>query len=215
MTKKADDQKAARNSIQVALRDAAEQPDDAVARTLTRPEIQAAAVIQELHRDNHEVNAVAREITAQVAAVHAGDMRRVEAMLVAQAHTLDQIFGTLLRRGVKYVDANYPQAAERYLRLAFKAQAQCRVTLDSLAEIKNPRPVAFVRQANIAHGLQQVNNGNVPAAGPRAHAEKSANPSNELLECNDGERVDSRATGAASGANQELATVGALDGSKD
>jgi hypothetical protein len=45
-----------------------------------------------------------------------------------------------------------------HLSLKLKAQAQCRAPLEALAEIKNPRPVAFVKQANIAHGPQQVNN---------------------------------------------------------
>ena len=31
--------------------------------------------------------------------------------------------------------------------------------MEALAEMKNPHPVAFVKQANIAHGPQQVNNG--------------------------------------------------------
>jgi hypothetical protein len=35
-----------------------------------------------------------------------------------------------------------------YLRLGLKAQSQCRATLETLAAIKNPRPVAFVQQAN-------------------------------------------------------------------
>jgi len=30
------------------------------------------------------------------------------------------------------------------------AQSQCRTTLEALAEIKNPRAVAFLKQANIA-----------------------------------------------------------------
>ena len=32
-----------------------------------------------------------------------------------------------------------------YLSLALKAQAQCRATPEALAEIKNPRPIAFVK----------------------------------------------------------------------
>lgn len=47
--------------------------------------------------------------------------------------------------------------------MALKAQAQCRATLEALAEIKNPRPVAFVKQANISGEHQQVNNGVQPA----------------------------------------------------
>jgi len=39
-----------------------------------------------------------------------------------------------------------------------KAQSQCRATLEALAAIKNP-PIVYARQANIAAGPQQVNNG--------------------------------------------------------
>jgi hypothetical protein len=44
------------------------------------------------------------------------------------------------------------------MRLALKAQSQCRATLETAAAMKNSQPVAFVRQANVAHGPQQVNN---------------------------------------------------------
>ena len=50
------------------------------------------------------------------------------------------------------------------MRMAMKAQNQCRMTLETLATIKNP-PVVFARQANINNGgQQQVNNGVKPAA---------------------------------------------------
>ena len=45
----------------------------------------------------------------------------------------------------------------RYLRLALKAQAQCRATLETVAAIQQPRRLV-AQQANIAHGPQQVNN---------------------------------------------------------
>jgi hypothetical protein len=32
-----------------------------------------------------------------------------------------------------------------FLRLALKAQSQCRATWEAIAEVKNPRAVAFVR----------------------------------------------------------------------
>jgi hypothetical protein len=79
-------------------------------------------------------------------------------MLTAQAHTLDAIFGNCARRAAANM-GEYMHAAELYLRLALKAQSQCRATLETLAAIKNPAPVAFVRQANISAGPQQVNNG--------------------------------------------------------
>jgi len=51
--------------------------------------------------------------------------------------------------------------------MALKAQNQCRMTLKTLATIKNPH-VEFARQANINNaGQQQVNNG---AAADPAYA---------------------------------------------
>ena len=88
-------------------------------------------------------------------------------------------------------------AGETYLRLALKAQAQCRTTWESLAEIKNPRAVAFVRQANIAHGPQQVNNGTVASQDAPTRAEKSENQSIELLGASDGKRLDTEAPAMA------------------
>jgi hypothetical protein len=144
-----------------------------------------------------------------------GDMRAPEAMLYGQAVALQTIFTALSRRAALNV-GEYMNAAERYLRLALKAQAQCRATLETLHEMKNPRPVAFVRQANIAHGPQQVNNGpssqDVPdSAGARAG--KSASEPNELIE--DGTHgiteVDARAAAATGRTDQGLVPVGALD----
>lgn len=105
-------------------------------------------------------------------------------------------------------------AIEIYLRLGLKAQAQCRATIQTLSEMKNPRPVAFVKQANIANGPQQVNNG-VPAPGPPSRAEIPANPSNEVLGLNHEQRLDTGTAGAAGGAHSRLETVGAVERSED
>ena len=134
----------------------------------------------------------------------AGDLSIVEDTLTAQAATLDAIFTELARRAAANM-GEYLSATETYLRLALKAQAQCRTTLETLAEIKNPRPVAFVRQANIANGPQQVNNSEPSRAG------KTPIPSNELLEADDGKRLDTGTQGAATGADRALATVDPLD----
>jgi len=71
----------------------------------------------------------------------------------------------------------YLGAMETYLKLALRAQSQCRATLETLAAIKNP-PVVFAKQANIANN-QQVNNGE---AVPVARAGKIENAPTELLE---------------------------------
>jgi hypothetical protein len=50
---------------------------------------------------------------------------------------------------------------EAFMRMALRAQAQCRTTLETLANIKNA-PVVFARQANVTTGPQQINNGTAP-----------------------------------------------------
>jgi hypothetical protein len=79
-------------------------------------------------------------------------------MLMIQAHTLDAIFNNLAQRAAS---AKLLSQLEQYMRLALKAQSQCRATLESLAAIKNP-PIVYAKQANIANGPQQINNGIQP-----------------------------------------------------
>lgn len=138
-----------------------------------------------------------------------GDLSRAESLLTAQAHTLDAIFHKLAR---KATDVEYLNQLDVNLRLALKAQSQCRATLEALAAIKNPQPVAFVRQANIAHGPQQVNNAGAVDA---SRAEKSGNQPNKVLEHQHGERLDFGTAGAAGGADSPLETVGAVNRPED
>lgn len=177
MAKTTDDTARARRAVFVGVREG-ESQDDASARTLTRPEVLAATVMQQLQGDNHEVNAVVRELERQVAAVRSGDLSRGEAMLVAQAHALDELFSSLARRGEA---CSYLDGKETYLRLAFKAQSQCRTTWQAVADIKHPRQVAYVQQANIANGPQQVNIGTARRQYASARAENPKKSTNELL----------------------------------
>jgi hypothetical protein len=101
-------------------------------------------------------------------------------------------------------------ATDRYMRLALKAQSQCRATLETLAAIKNP-PTVFARQANIAQGPQQVNNTVSLIGGdaqPLARAGNQESEPNKLLEAH-GERLDLGATSTAGAGDQALAAVGA------
>lgn len=145
----------------------------------------------------------------KAAKVQRGDMADMESLLVAQATALDAIFTEMARRAALNM-GEYIHAADTYMRLALKAQSQCRTTVEALAEIKTPRHVSFVKQANIAHGPQQVNNG--VAAPSREESEKSSNElsgaGNELL-------PDTRASQAASRVNQEVEAVGAIDRAED
>src|SRR6202041_2450779 len=132
-----------------------------------------------------------------------GNLAGLEETLTAQAVALDAIFNEMARRASANM-GEYLSPTETYLRLGLKAQAQCRATLQTLFEMKNPQPVAFVKQANIANGPQQVNNG--VTTQPRPHAGISTNPSNELLELSHEQRLDTGTAGAAGGAHPQLET---------
>lgn len=149
-------------------------------------------------------------LQTKAAKVQGGDLSDVEATLTAQAVALDAIFNGLAKRAALNI-GQYMGACETYLRLALKAQAQCRATLETLAEVKYPKAATFVRQQNVAY-QQQVNNGADSQASTRAHVhEKFLSQSNELLEAQHGERLDSRATGKASSNDSNLETVGKID----
>ncbi|MEZ5585209.1 MAG: hypothetical protein R3F37_22875 [Candidatus Competibacteraceae bacterium] len=68
---------------------------------------------------------------------------------------MQSLFTRLVERGM---DADLPPHYEMHLRLALRAQAQSTRTLEVLANLKN-LPVVIAKQANIAQGHQQVNNG--------------------------------------------------------
>ncbi|QIF09192.1 hypothetical protein G5A69_09840 [Ralstonia mannitolilytica] len=160
-----------------------------------------------------EVTNVMRE---KVGKVQAGDLSGVEETLIAQAAALDAIFGELARRAAMNMGERL-QATEVYLRLAFKAQAQCRATLQTLAEVKNPRPVAFVKQANIANGPQQINNG-MAAPPPRAREEMAITANEVLTDERETQHAATLDTGATTGAgreNQTLEAVGVVNWAGD
>ena len=88
-----------------------------------------------------------------------------------------------------------------------KARPSCR----RLVDFKNPRQATFVKEANIAHGLQPVNTG---AAWPfetsthaSAHAGETEPAQTELSGRQHGKRMDAEKTGSASGADQRLETL--------
>lgn len=90
----------------------------------------------------------------QIKSVNNGDLKAIEGVLTAQIHILNNMFNDLARKAINQKQINF---MESFMRLAFKAQNQCRVTIETLAQLKNPTPATFVKQANIGYN-QQVNN---------------------------------------------------------
>lgn len=138
-----------------------------------------------------------------------GGTALADELLISQALSLNTVYVEMIRRAGENAGT---ARMELYMRMGFKAQAQSRLALESLAKIKNPPNVAFVRQANIANGPQQVNNGTVPSgAGDAARAPESHEAPIELLEASNGEWVDARTQGQAGGSNPHLEAVGAVN----
>lgn len=95
-----------------------------------------------------------RAIRANAEKACKGDMTMASEMLTAQAHSLDAMFTELSRRSIMNF-GDYPLAAERYARLAFKAQANCRASLEALARLHQPREQT-VRHVHVNEGGQAV-----------------------------------------------------------
>jgi hypothetical protein len=115
----------------------------------------------------------------KVSEINNGNLQPLEATLTAQITSLDTIFNSL---AIKSRCSDTMSKMESYLRLALKAQAQCARSIEVLSSLKNP-PIVYAKQANIANGNQQVNNGTLPA---NSHTGKTVNQQNELLEANNG-----------------------------
>ena len=171
--------------------------DGTFAQTLIRPEVQAAFTIQKLQSGiETTATALTKTLIKQTANV---SMARPEAMLLCQAHTLDALFNQLAQKAL--VQGQMPHY-EAFMKLAFKAQSQCRATLETLSTIKNP-PVIFAKQANISTVNQLINN---TVSEPRTEINKSQ--SNELLTGSTNAKLDTRRKGKKVGAYSELEAVG-------
>lgn len=175
-----------------------------LAKTYLRPTVMAAATIKGQYSKNDDVNinALINELSVQVSKVNNGDLGRAEAMLIAQAHTLDALFAELVSRARTNMGEHLP-AAMKYMSMGLKAQGQCRTTIEALVEIKNPRPYIQNNKAQ----YQQVNNG-VPV--PHAHGENSK-VTNELLTdgSNDYATMDTGRAAEIGRTDKEMEAVGA------
>ena len=134
-----------------------------------------------------------------------GDLSGLEAMLIGQATALQTIFTSLARRAMIQ---EYQKNLESFLGLALKAQAQSRATISALVDLKYPRQATFVKQANIANGPQQVNNGTMQA-GTHSHAAEIEPSQNELIEdaSHGSTQMDTRATPAAARSYSTVETM--------
>jgi hypothetical protein len=172
------------------------------AMLLTSSELAASRVIVGAEhpsmKDTLDVPTLVQTLKDQGAAANRNDLSQAEAMLMNQATALQTLFSRMAERAS---NADYMSNFETFMRVALKAQSQCRATLETLSAIKNP-PLVYAKQANVTTGPQQVNN--------VMHAGRKQNQPIELLEADHGNDLETRAEGTAGRAHTQLATVGAV-----
>lgn len=184
-----------------------ETDSQALARVTLDPIATAAATIvhfDPLSGDGADIMDLIGELERSVGETLDQDrLDHAQTMLAAQARVLNGIFNALAARSAVNM-GEYIGAAETYLKLALRAQSQCRATLETLSEIRNPKIASVVKQANISGGHQQVNN----------HAGDTENRPNELLESEKHERLDFGASKETGRENSEVEALGEIDGAK-
>lgn len=193
-----------RRSLTVISGPSIEEKAIAGAQMITSPELAALRVVSSVEKadgvfaeliDSQGLLDVLRQ---QASAVQSGDLAHVEAMLLNQATALQALFARLSERAMT---CNQIPGFESNMRVALRAQSQCRAALETLATIKNP-PVIIAKQANVANGPQQVNN--------HARADQSAFAPSKLSEEADELRPNRSTPAIAPPTDLPLATLGTL-----
>lgn len=175
------------------------------AQHLTGSAMPAALVVARYSGTLAEPLAIMEELKGKSASIQAEDLDLVEQMLMHQAIALQSMFMDLALRAKG--ETSLP-GMQTLTQLALKAQSGSRATLQTLADIKNPRPV-FVRQTNVAQN-QQVNNGGPSLSRaknpPEAPIELKAHTENS----HGHPTLDPRAAATASSSDSPEPAVGAV-----
>ncbi len=180
------------------------------AALLTSPEFAAYRIEKAMQpanlADEIDVPGLLATLRDHASAVKEGDLSRSEAMLMNQADALQAIFVNLTERSLRQ---EYLVHAESFMRLALKAQSQCRATLETLSNVKNP-PIVYARQANVTTGPQQINNG-VDSIRTR----ENENAPNQLSGTTNELYEDAGASGCTVTHDLSLETMGEVYGAKN
>lgn len=178
------------------------------------PAVNAASLIDAYHDDVFgggavEMDALVGTLKASMGKTHSGDLSELEDMLMGQATALQTMFVSLAKRAQAQ---QYQKNLEAFLGLALKAQAQSRATIQAIVELKYPRQATFVKQANIAHGPQQINN---KTRHENDHLPRTLENQSEQIEVLEGvthgrKEMDARATAAPAGGDSAVDAVAAV-----
>ena len=188
---------------ETAQTESAESEEDRrfVAKYEVHPTLRAARALDRMAfgTNSDRLNDLCNELHEHVLLAKAGNNGRGLTMLNGQAHTLEAIFYHLAEQAIKW--GCYGEELAMYLKPAFRAQAQCRATIQTMANLTNPRPVSVV-QTNIAENIQ-VNNAQTEKVLSKLSSESRGE--NELL-------PNTGTPTTAGGTNPQLEAVGAVNG---
>ena len=172
---------------------------------LLKPSFLAAKVIdsdkKQLSKDFIDLQYTQSMLEKSIGEISKGNLLELESMLFSQAYALNTMFATLMTRANRQ---EYLPPTQTLMTLAFKAQNQCRTTLETLINLKTPSHTAFIKQANISHGHQQVNN----------LIKKNEISKNELLR-NGHAKLDTRGKTKAKRIDPIMETLDKINGSKN
>ena len=185
-----------RKEIQLNPGATQEEKGKAFADLLTSPEFASYRVIarmqpNELYHDM-DVPTLLETLRAHTKAVKDGNADALEASLVGQSEALQALFVRLTELAMQQDRVSNLSAL---MKLALRAQSQCRSTVETISQIKKP---SVVYQANFTTGTQQINFGQTQLSGSTY----------EL-------RQDTRASGYAFTNDLPMEAVGEFDRTKD
>ena len=174
--------------------------EEALAEFKSKSEYLSTAVIESFGvgiGDDFNFPSTIKTLEKTIQQIKSGDLSKIEEMYISQAMALEVMFTSLARRAKAQEKL---LQYETHMRFALKAQNQCRATLQSLVQLKQPSQTTFVKQANIAQGHQQVNN--LP--------EKNITPQNELLK-DSYAQLDTGTTTTPTGIDTTLEALGKIN----
>lgn len=162
-----------------------ETQGQSLARAALNPLLHSSLTVRDYSpfAEDDDINDLVDAFEDQVNKIADGNLRNLEEMLLAQAHTLHTISNHLFRRAVM---TEFSSCLEMFLKLGLKAQNQSKLTCEALANIKAPKSYL----TNIGHN-QQINIGQ-----------------SKLLEKSDGQRLDFGEAKTPITANQTVEAVG-------
>jgi len=179
----------------------------------TAPELSAVAVLMQFGysvQPDSDVEMIL-EIQAMQARLATGNLSDAENMLMSQAVALQGIFASLSTAAKTALRGkNGIQTMQTMMSLALRAQSGSRATLQALGDLKFPRQATFIKQANVANGHQQVNNGTTNSRTKEKNpttANELSGPPHELLQ-------DTGTSRPSIAGDPQMATVGKINRTK-